>query len=79
VLAFECTCTLKKYSITLFGISPYYFLLYFCISAIEGFKVKLLHPSDSKEASSFKLVVSKVHLIFTAETHNFPTGVAPFR
>jgi len=47
-------------------------------SAIDGFKVKHLRPSDSKEASSFKLVVSKSHLIFTAETHNFPTGVAPF-
>jgi phosphoribosylformylglycinamidine synthase len=54
-------------------------LLSFLISAIDGFKVKHLRPSDSKEASSFKLVVSKSHLIFTAETHNFPTGVAPFR
>ena len=44
-----------------------------------GFEVKHLRPSDSREASSFKQVKSKSHLIFTAETHNFPTGVAPFR
>ncbi|XP_069680466.1 phosphoribosylformylglycinamidine synthase isoform X2 [Periplaneta americana] len=47
-------------------------------SAMEGFEVKHLRPTDSKEASSFKTVQSKSHLIFTAETHNFPTGVAPF-
>jgi phosphoribosylformylglycinamidine synthase len=46
---------------------------------MEGFRVKHLHPSNSKEASSFKIVEGKSHLIFTAETHNFPTGVAPFR
>lgn len=47
-------------------------------SAIEGYKVKHLRPSNSKEASKFKVVESKSYLIFTAETHNFPTGVAPF-
>ncbi|PSN31568.1 Phosphoribosylformylglycinamidine synthase [Blattella germanica] len=47
-------------------------------SAMEGFDVNHIRPTDSKEASSFKKVKSKSHLIFTAETHNFPTGVAPF-
>lgn len=48
-------------------------------SAIEGFKVALLRPTKSYESSNFHLEDVKQHLIFTAETHNFPTGVAPFR
>ncbi|XP_014227740.1 phosphoribosylformylglycinamidine synthase [Trichogramma pretiosum] len=47
-------------------------------SAIKGFEVKTLRPNRTDEASSFKVNSSKQHLIFTAETHNFPTGVAPF-
>lgn len=30
------------------------------------------------KAAPFTLINGKCHLIFTAETHNFPTGVAPF-
>lgn len=47
-------------------------------SAIEGFEISSLRPSDPTGASSFEKVNGKSHLIFTAETHNFPTGVAPF-
>lgn len=48
-------------------------------SAIKGFVAKTLRPSCTQEASFFKVIDSKQDLIFTAETHNFPTGVAPFR
>ncbi|KAL0104733.1 hypothetical protein PUN28_016396 [Cardiocondyla obscurior] len=47
-------------------------------SAIEGFDIPLLRPAKTFECSNFNLENVKQHLIFTAETHNFPTGVAPF-
>ncbi|XP_043267465.1 phosphoribosylformylglycinamidine synthase [Venturia canescens] len=47
-------------------------------SAIEGFETTVLRPHQSHSASPLRLEKLKKHLIFTAETHNFPTGVAPF-
>lgn len=47
-------------------------------SAIKGYEVKLHRPKDTQTSSSFSLENVKQDLIFTAETHNFPTGVAPF-
>lgn len=47
-------------------------------SAIEGFEVKMLRPTKPGAPSAFEMKNLKEHLIFTAETHNFPTGVAPF-
>ncbi|XP_043942613.1 phosphoribosylformylglycinamidine synthase isoform X2 [Protopterus annectens] len=47
-------------------------------SAIEGREVSCLYPADPAEVSPFERRTSKRHVIFTAETHNFPTGVAPF-
>ncbi|KAM5152249.1 phosphoribosylformylglycinamidine synthase [Mantella aurantiaca] len=47
-------------------------------SAIQGREVKSLIPEDPSCASRYRLHGSTRHLIFTAETHNFPTGVAPF-
>ncbi|KAH9424854.1 hypothetical protein DERP_012341 [Dermatophagoides pteronyssinus] len=49
-------------------------------SAIRGFSdLNILIPKDSTEASSMELKKNQTrHIIFTAETHNFPTGVAPF-
>ncbi|XP_018052547.1 PREDICTED: phosphoribosylformylglycinamidine synthase isoform X3 [Atta colombica] len=47
-------------------------------SAIEGFKIPVLRPINTYKCSNFHLENIKQHLIFTAETHNFPTGVAPF-
>ena len=47
-------------------------------SAILGFEVKNLKP---KNFGTFSELVQKdvdACLTFTAETHNFPTGVAPF-
>ncbi len=49
-------------------------------SAIKGFSaLKILLPVNSTEASLVKIETNLTrHIIFTAETHNFPTGVAPF-
>ncbi|XP_013775533.1 phosphoribosylformylglycinamidine synthase-like isoform X1 [Limulus polyphemus] len=47
-------------------------------SAILGYEVTELFPSDTTESSVFQTRSEKQHIIFTAETHNFPTGVAPF-
>jgi hypothetical protein len=49
-------------------------------SAILGFSnLSVLKPLNSSEASFFQLKGSTTrHIVFTAETHNFPTGIAPF-
>ncbi len=47
-------------------------------SAIRGYKIHTLIPEDPKKSSPFKEKEATYHIIFTAETHNFPTGVAPF-
>lgn len=49
-------------------------------SAIKGFSdLKILTPSNSTEPSFVKVNDQQTrHIILTAETHNFPTGVAPF-
>ncbi|KOX70064.1 Phosphoribosylformylglycinamidine synthase [Melipona quadrifasciata] len=47
-------------------------------SAIKGFHTKVLRPTKTHVCSSFHLQDVDHDLIFTAETHNFPTGVAPF-
>nr|XP_031826710.1 phosphoribosylformylglycinamidine synthase [Nomia melanderi] len=47
-------------------------------SAIKGYQVKTLRPNKTHKCSSFRLENVDQDLIFTAETHNFPTGVAPF-
>ncbi|XP_040269282.1 phosphoribosylformylglycinamidine synthase isoform X2 [Bufo bufo] len=47
-------------------------------SAIQGKEVTSLIPTDPSCPGPYKLTSSTRHLIFTAETHNFPTGVAPF-
>ncbi|CAG9820256.1 unnamed protein product [Phaedon cochleariae] len=47
-------------------------------SAIKGFYHQSLRPSASGAVSELRELPTHSHLIFTAETHNFPTGVAPF-
>ncbi|XP_069989070.1 phosphoribosylformylglycinamidine synthase isoform X1 [Penaeus vannamei] len=47
-------------------------------SGIKGWKAAVLVPSDPSKSSEVKVEERLRHLIFTAETHNFPTGVAPF-
>lgn len=49
-------------------------------SAIEGFEgLKLMYLRDPRVCSRVDIKSDQCrHIIFTAETHNFPTGVAPF-
>lgn len=47
-------------------------------SAIYGAKINYLKPKTPEKPSKYKIQKALYHLIFTAETHNFPTGVAPF-
>ncbi|XP_012269939.2 phosphoribosylformylglycinamidine synthase [Athalia rosae] len=47
-------------------------------SAIKGFNFPTLRPVKTDVASPFIVQDVDQHIIFTAETHNFPTGVAPF-
>jgi phosphoribosylformylglycinamidine synthase len=47
-------------------------------SAISGYPITTINPEIVGKPSPFRETKRKYHLIFTAETHNFPSGVAPF-
>lgn len=47
-------------------------------SAIKGFKCNTLHPTTFIEPGKMEISETELDLIFTAETHNMPTTVAPF-
>jgi len=47
-------------------------------SAIKGYEISTLIPKDPAFPSAFKESRRIHNIIFTAETHNFPSGVAPF-
>jgi phosphoribosylformylglycinamidine synthase len=47
-------------------------------SSIKGYEVMTLLPSDPLAPSPFRKASPHYDVIFTAETHNFPSGVAPF-
>ncbi len=47
-------------------------------SAIQGFDINTITPVKPGEPSPFASTAATYHLLLTAETHNFPTGVAPF-
>lgn len=47
-------------------------------SAIKGFECFTILPERPGYPSPFEKKKVHYHIIFTAETHNFPTGVAPF-
>jgi phosphoribosylformylglycinamidine synthase len=47
-------------------------------SAIRGYKISTILPKNARMPSPFRKKTITYHIIFTAETHNFPTGVAPF-
>lgn len=60
----------------------YCLFIYLCIfnfSAINGFKVKQIKPKMTTGPSFYTSEILNLNLVFTAETHNFPTGVEPFR
>ncbi|MBZ0157286.1 MAG: phosphoribosylformylglycinamidine synthase [Alphaproteobacteria bacterium] len=47
-------------------------------SAIRGYRIAALLPEGAGSPSPFREKTVDYHIIFTAETHNFPSGVAPF-
>jgi phosphoribosylformylglycinamidine synthase len=47
-------------------------------SGIKGYDCWTIIPEQSGQPSPFREKRVTYHIIFTAETHNFPSGVAPF-
>jgi phosphoribosylformylglycinamidine synthase len=47
-------------------------------SAIRGYQITTILPEEPGKPSRFLKAEAGYHVIFTAETHNFPSGVAPF-
>lgn len=47
-------------------------------SGIKGMELECMYPTNPAQASQYETRRTTRHVIFTAETHNFPTGVAPF-
>ena len=47
-------------------------------SGIEGYECWTILPEQPGKPAPFRKKKVEYHIIFTAETHNFPTGVAPF-
>lgn len=47
-------------------------------SGIKGYDIWTIIPENPGKPSPFVKKKVTYHIIFTAETHNFPTGVAPF-
>jgi phosphoribosylformylglycinamidine synthase len=47
-------------------------------SGIQGYDCWTILPEHPGKPAPFKKQKVQYHIIFTAETHNFPTGVAPF-
>uniref|UniRef100_A0A8C2PS13 Phosphoribosylformylglycinamidine synthase n=1 Tax=Cyprinus carpio TaxID=7962 RepID=A0A8C2PS13_CYPCA len=47
-------------------------------SGIKGMELECMYPTNPAQASPYKSRHASRQIIFTAETHNFPTGVAPF-
>jgi phosphoribosylformylglycinamidine synthase len=47
-------------------------------SAIRGYRMRTIAPLHPGEPSPMVPADLHYHIIFTAETHNFPSGVAPF-
>lgn len=54
-------------------------VLAFSGSAIRGHKVKNFVPTNPGRTGSFSLFMQVYHLALTAETHNYPSGVEPYR
>jgi len=47
-------------------------------SGIRGYPIRTIVPAHPGEPCPFVAADLDYHIIFTAETHNFPSGVAPF-
>jgi phosphoribosylformylglycinamidine synthase len=48
-------------------------------SVIRGYMIKTIRPSAPGQSSLFIPYEVELDILFTAETHNFPTGKAPFQ
>lgn len=71
----HCDITLKYIYLSIFSL----LLLLTNCSAIAGFEETVLRPKCVDEASIFEEYTAEQHLALTAETHNFPTAISPFR
>jgi phosphoribosylformylglycinamidine synthase len=47
-------------------------------SSVEGYRIRTLLPQDPKTAGPLREGEVEYDILLTAETHNFPSGVAPF-
>jgi len=47
-------------------------------SAIRGYRIRTLLPARPGQPGPMQAADVDYHILFTAETHNFPSGVAPF-
>tara|TARA_B100000161_G_C33320615_1_gene311256 strand:+ start:254 stop:559 length:306 start_codon:yes stop_codon:yes gene_type:complete len=47
-------------------------------SSLQGFEAPTLMSSDPLRSNKLKVEKQMRHPLLTAETHNFPTGIAPF-
>ena len=47
-------------------------------SVVAGHDITTLHPQEPGTPSPMRAADVRYHMLLTAETHNFPTGVAPF-
>ncbi|MDH3346660.1 MAG: phosphoribosylformylglycinamidine synthase [Desulfobulbaceae bacterium] len=47
-------------------------------SVVAGHDIKTIKPENPGKPSKFISTEEQSHVLLTAETHNFPTGVAPF-
>jgi len=47
-------------------------------STIKGFTIDTLNPKNPGVPSEMKIIPRDMDILCTAETHNFPSGVAPF-
>ncbi len=51
-------------------------MCFFCVcSGIKGMETECMYPTNPAQASPYKTRHATRHVIFTAETHNFPTGL----
>ncbi|MFC1933892.1 phosphoribosylformylglycinamidine synthase [Chloroflexota bacterium] len=48
-------------------------------SAIRGYKIWTIIPEHTGTCSSFVSRQCDYHILFTAETHNYPSGIEPFQ
>ncbi|MFC1900158.1 phosphoribosylformylglycinamidine synthase [Chloroflexota bacterium] len=47
-------------------------------SAIKGYKIRTILPIQPGMSSQFVARQCEYHILFTAETHNYPSGISPF-